>query len=255
MTTTGRAYERLVAANPIPDADRYAAAAVPDVDAALRELARGEDLNGSHPRILDHRPRPRWAVAVAALLIVLAAGGTFLLTTAGERDVAGGSPLEVVNSFFTKWNERDIEGTMALVHPDASINVLQSAPDLRGLIEWTMEFEGAMETSCSDDLQPDRITCEWAFVSPATEALGISDPREGTFAVTDGVIVDISTPNYMVLEMQLSSFARDRDPTGYGDACGFDRASPRSIYGFPFNQRCGRFLAGIEAEFVASRTD
>lgn len=257
MTMTERAYARLIAANPIPDPDRYAAAADLDVDTVFLELEQRTDRDPPSLAGPGPVPRLRWGVALAALLVVLSAGGALLLATFGESDdVSGNAPLEVVGAFFSHWNAGDLEGTMRVVHPDAVINSgFQDTSDLRGLIEWAIEFHGSMEVSCATGPSERRVTCDWAFVTPATEALGITDPQRGRFEVTNGLITEVSTPNYVELELQLGSFARERDPSGYGEACASDGVAPMSAAGFPFNHACGRFLADLEPEFVASRTD
>ena len=142
---------------------------------------------------------------------------------------------------------------MALVDPDISIAGFFSGADLRGLIEFSAPFDGSMETTCSPaPLGEDRVSCDWEWSTAGTRALGIPTSSGRSFTVTDGIITLIVPPNYTAFEGPLSAFAESDDPAGYAGACSPDGVSPVSSFGYPHNQRCGSFLAGLEAAFVAS---
>ena len=49
----------------------------------------------------------------------------------------------------------------------------------------------------------------------------------------------------------MRDFAVAEDPAGFAEECSPD-GSPVNTVGTPHNQRCGSFLAGLEAAFVAS---
>jgi len=258
MSTLERAYERLVAANPIPDVEHYIASAA-ELDATLRDpqsliedaAADPGGTTGRHPV----GPR-RWQIAVATFVAVLAVGGVFAATPLfDDADIVNTSPespLEVVNAFFERWNAGNVEAVMTLIDPATQINGgLQEAADLRSLIEYSIPFDGRMETVCSPGPSPGRVMCDWAWLTEGTEALGLDSAEGRGFTVVDNRITALTTPNFGTFDRQLSRFAQERDPGGYTDSCSPDGISPIGGDGFPFNTRCGRFLADLESAFVA----
>ncbi len=246
MNATDRAYERLVAANPMPDPERYLDVAGHDEWQHVSSLDEAIVIRPIEAR--------RWLVVAAMFAAVILAGGAALIGLRGTGDVATSAPIDVVAEFFERWNRGDVAGALALVDPEASIPGAAGVSDFRGLMEWSLPFDGVMDTECSPAGTPGSVNCEWVWRIAATDALGL-DASSGRFVVEDGRIVRIETPSYGLVELRLGSFASQEDPAGFADACAPDQSSPMSTAGFPFTERCGRFLAEHEAAFVASLTE
>lgn len=260
MKAAERAYDRLVAVNPIPDPEQYIESTV-DVDAALRSLeASMEDAKPRERETKEQVPLwKRWQVAVAAFVAVLAVGGALVATTLLDDDqrfeVAPATPIGVVEAFFERWNAGEVDAVMAIVDPQALINGgRQTSSDLRALVEYSLPFNGTMEGNCGAGLVPGEVTCDWLWVTPGTQALGLDSASRRTFTVADNLITAFTTPNYSVFDTQLGRFAQEQDPAGFSDACSPDGTSPIGGNGFPFNTGCGNFLADLESDFVTSLT-
>lgn len=258
MSTTERAYRRLVAANPMPDPERYMAT-VFDLDTAphdFEEVMMSTKTDGTRSiEVIDHEPLGgRWRIAIASFVAVLAVGGGILVATLVSEgsDSAGDTPIGVVETFFERWNDGDVDGAMALVSPEVTAFGLPATSNLKGLIEYTSQFDGTMVTDCRTAASPGRVTCDWAFASAGVEALGLPANTDRAFTVVDGLITTLVPAQYNAFEVQLSEFAQVEDPVGYAETCSPDGVSPVGLAGHPFNEQCGRFLAGLEAAFVAS---
>ena len=257
MSRTESAYKRLVAANPIPDPERYMAT-VFDMDAApddFKEVIVSTKTDEGHQiEGTDSGPlRGRWRVAVATFIAVLAVAGGILVATlvSDGSDAAGDTPIGVVEAFFERWNAGDVDGAMALVSPDATAFGLPAVVPLRGLVEFTSPFDGRMEVDCSTVAALGQVACDWAWATAATKALGLTGATDRTFTVEEGLIIHMLPPNYNALDAPMRDFAVAEDPAGFAEECSPD-GSPVNTVGTPHNQRCGSFLAGLEAAFVAS---
>lgn len=253
-----RAYDRLVAVNPVPDPEQYVTATL-DVDAALMSLeALVEDAGPRERDAAERIPQwMRWRVAAVTFVAVLAVGGALAAITLLDDDqrfeMAPETPIGVVEAFFERWNAGEVDAVMEIVDPDALINGgRQTSSDLRALVEYSLPFNGTMEGNCGAGLEPGEVTCDWLWVTPGTEALGLDSPSRRTFTVADNLITAFTTPNYAVFDNQLGRFAQERDPAGFSEACSLDGTSPIGGNGFPFNTRCGEYLADLESDFVTS---
>jgi hypothetical protein len=166
--------------------------------------------------------------------------------------MTGSEPTGVVNAFFDRWNRGDVDAALGLVASDVAVNAgLQDRLDLRGLMLFAAQFDGAMEAECSTLSEQGAVSCAWVWRSAAADSLGVPGLDAARFVVREGMITELSTPNYGIVEQALSNFAREVDPAGFATACTPDGESPRSVYGFPFNSQCGGFLAELEAGFIA----
>ena len=253
--TADRAYARLVAANPVEDPARYLAEVV-DLEQSLRRFEEDVMANNgvaSKPVVASSWGR-RPLVAIAAFVAVLVLGIPIWLAFDGsEPDVVGGDPMEVVDAFFDRWNRGDVDAALALVDPEVAVNGgLQDWFDLRGLMVFAAQFDAEMESECRLLAEEGALSCDWAWRSASAEAVGVAGSQGSGFTVTDGGITALRTPNYGAVELALSSFAREADAAGFSTSCAPDGQSPRGASGLPFNERCGRFLASLEAAFVAS---
>ncbi len=71
--------------------------------------------------------------------------------------------------------------------------------------------------------------------------------------VAAGLITQMTTPVFAVLEDPLGDFAQSEDPDGYAEACSPDGVSPVEPFdGLPYNQRYGAFFAEMEGRLVAT---
>lgn len=210
------------------------------------------DTRTQPPTTTERTPqqRRRWTVAAIAALAVLVVGGALLLArAAGDTEVAGDPAIEVVESFFDEWNVGNAEAAMALVDPEVTVPL--GPIQLGGLIEWSSQFDGRMEAACVPGSAPGTAICDWAWVTAGTEALGLEGATGLDFTVVDGIITRMGLPNYGAIEGPLTRFARTEDPDGYAEACSSAGSSPTSIAGYALSERCGSFVAGYEAAFVA----
>lgn len=257
MSRTESAYKRLVAANPIPDPERYMAT-VFDMDAApddFKEVIVSTKTDKKQEIKVDpgQQRRRRWRVAMAAFVAVLAIGGGILVATLVSEgsDSAGDTPIGVVEAFFERWNAGDVDGAMALVSPEVSAFGQPGLVPLTALVEFTAPFDGRMEVDCRTSASPGRVTCDWAWDTATTQALGLTGATGRTFDVEEGLITRVTPPNYFALDAPMRDFAVAEDPAGFAKECSPD-GSPVNTVGTPHNRRCGTFLAGLEAAFVAS---
>lgn len=246
MTDVDLAFERFVAANPIMDPDEFVAHL--DLPAETPPLTESQASKRRGPRI-----RRTW-VAAASFAVVLAAAVVLISVRPGGQVATGDSAIEVVEAFFGRWNANESTAAMALVDLEVSVNLgAQSWSDLRSLMQWSMEFDGSMEVDCVPDADEHTlVTCDWAFRTALTDALGLEPAQARPFRVADGRIVSIATPNYGALERTLADHAREADPVGFAAECASEPGTASSVYGFPFTTRCGRYFATLEAAAIAA---
>ncbi len=246
--TQRRGYDRLVAMNPIPDAEGYAAeqfgaAPVGDLEAVL----------GRHDEVrATRRTGTRPAVAVAVFLALVVVGvGALVVATRNDRAPVGNDPVEVVTAFFDRWNERDVESALELLDPEVTINVgFNSLPELRGLMEYAAAWDAEMVVDCRAAERPGSVECDWAWSAASAAALGLEGPNPRRFRVSEGRITSLVTPSYGGHESAVSAYARSVDPGGFTAACDPEGAVSVSAYGFAFDADCGRFLANLEEAFI-----
>lgn len=243
-----RGYDRLVATNPIPDPLRYAeqefgAAPVGDLEAIVGSRA---DVRASR----WSSPRPVPAV-VAFVAVVVIGVGALLASTRTDRTPVGTDPVDVVKTFFDRWNEGDVEGAIELLDPEVTINVgFNSLPELRGLMDYAAGWGAAMEVSCRPTERAGSVSCDWEWTAPSVAAIGSDGPSTRRFQVSGGLITALVTPNYGAHENALSTYARRVDPDGFAAECGPEGAASVSAYGYAFDADCGRFLASLEDSFI-----
>lgn len=194
--------------------------------------------------------RRRWLVAAATLLVVVVTVGTVIITSGSGSDQAATTPLGVVEQFFDHWNDADTEAAMALVDPDFAVGPFGS-DTVRGLIDWTSRFDGTQATTCVQTSDT-RVSCGWGWQTAATEALDLKPWVDRSFVIADGLITQMSTPNYADLEQRLTTFIEAQDPGGYAAACTPDGTSTIAAAGYARTVQCGEFMAGLEDAFVAS---
>lgn len=247
--TAQRSYDRLAAANPIPDPVRYAEEELAHIRVGdVEALFAAEDATRvASPR--SRRPVP----AIAAFVIVLAAGvGALLFSGGTDRAPVGEDPVAVVMGFFDRWNAGDVDGALELVDPEATINVgFNSRVELQGLMEYTAGWGAPMEVACRPTELAGSVTCDWEWKAASVAALGLDGPSTRRFQVSGGLITSLATPSYGAHEDAISGYAKRVDPEGYAAACDPAGAVSVSAYGFAFDVECGRFLASLEREFIA----
>ena len=192
--------------------------------------------------------RRRWSIAAVAFLAVLTVAGALIVATLADGgEVADTTPpVEVVDAFFVAWNAGDTAAAAALLHPEVTVPL--GARNLTGWIAFTSQFDGAMETDCMT-AGPATVTCEWMWITAGTETMATNAVTEHTITVTEGVITRMTLPNYGAFEAPLARFAQAED--GYTEACGPDGVAVTSLAGYALTERCGSFLAGYEAAYVA----
>lgn len=246
--TGERGFDRLVATNPIPDADRYAeqefgGTRVVDFDAIL---------SGHGDRPVARRAPSRPLLAVAAFVAVIAVGvAALVVSTRSDRAPVGNDPVEVVTAFFDRWNDRDVDGAMELLDPEVTINVgFNSLAELRGLMEYAAAWGADMDVTCRATERPGAVSCDWEWTAPSVAAVGLDGANTRRFQVSDGLITSLVTPNYGGHERAVSTYAREVDPDGFAGACDPDGAESVSSYDFAFDAECGRFLASLEGAFI-----
>lgn len=249
--TVERGYDRLVATNPIPDADRYAEqefgrAPVVDLDAIVSSHG-----DWPAPRRAPSRP----VLAIVAFVAVIAVGVVALfVSTRSDRAPVGNDPVEVVTAFFDRWNDGDVGAALELLDPEATINVgFNSLAELRGLMEYAAAWGADMDVTCRAIERAGSVSCEWEWTAPSVAAVRLDGANTRRFQVSDGLITSLVTPSYGGHESAVSTYARDVDPAGFAAACDPEGADSVSSYGFAFDAECGRFLASLEGAFIEQR--
>jgi hypothetical protein len=246
--SVSQGYDRLAAANPIPDPDRYV---VEEFDVApIRDVEEIFEAGRSIAPAPSARSRP--VVAVAAFLTALLVGVVALVVVGnGDRAPVGDDPVAVVTAYFDRWNEGDVDGALELLDPDATINVgFNSRAELRGLMEYATAWGYPMDATCRATERAGSVSCEWEWTAESVAALGLDGPNQRRFQVTDGLITSLVTPSYGAHEGAVSGYAKSADPDGFATACDPGGAISVSAYDFAFDAECGRFLADLEAGFI-----
>lgn len=247
--TAPRAYERLAAANPIPDAIRYVEDELGSVPIADLDVL----LDSPEPVRPSQRARSRPAIAAVAFVAIMLVGVmAILLASRDSRPPVGDDPVEVVTTFFERWNDGDVGGALELVDPEATINVgFNSVAELRGLMEYAAQWDAEMEVVCASGDRAGQVVCDWAWTAASAAALRLDGANSRRFQVSMGRITSLVTPSYGAHESALSTFAREVDPDGFATSCDPEGAASVSGYGFAFDAECGRFLAALEQDFIA----
>lgn len=195
----------------------------------------------------------QWRTAAVALLaaLVLGGGALYVLTKSNPDDV-GSEPIDVVETFFERWNDDDVAGAVALLDPEVSIAGAFGIDDIRSLIEFLAPFDGSMDAACTPGPEPERVTCSMAWNTVGTRALGLSGSPNVRFTVEEGLVTSFGSPNYDIWEIRLVEFAQQSDPVGYEAACTSYAGAPTSQFSNERTRRCGNFLAGLEQAFADS---
>jgi hypothetical protein len=244
MSDADRAFDRLVATNPVPPSAGHSTAGGPI-----------PEWTGPSTPTLPTTGRSWRPVAVVTAIVLAATVAVLTVDGDDGRPVAGTDPVGTVEAFFEHWNRGDVEAAMSLVHPDAVVNRTATTDDLRDFMAWVVELDGFMAVDCVAGSGPGRVSCDWSFVSAAVDALGLPGASGVAIAVGGRGIESLTTPDYSEFERQIAAFARDRDPPGFAAECGVSDGAASSSAGFTYTPECGTFFAELEAAFVDSLSD
>lgn len=163
MTSDDRALRLLAEANPVPDLRRTEPGSLKLMDLARER--RGTDMQteertlrgAPEPSRVPSRLRPRWVMAIAAAVMVIAAGaGGWLMRGAGGGETAADADVEerisaLIDDWFEALVNEDSQAASSLLTEDARLVSIVSDPggvprdELLALVEFG--GEGAVRTS------------------------------------------------------------------------------------------------------------
>lgn len=215
--------------------------------------------------------RSRWVLAAATAAGVIAAIVLTIVFATGLRsqpDVISpstslpapgesSSPTELVNAFFAKWNERDVEGALAYLHPDARTgpktevgsrqwwdNYLSYSVAAYGG-DWRWELRGCREPSDTTVRCRLIIAGEPLYDAAAIPAVDKQwDTRDG-YILGAPLLLDVS-----LTDAAADRYAKQFDPVGHAAVCdieGRDLIEELIVYDRP----CGEFMAPHRLAYAA----
>lgn len=217
----------------------------------------------------DERRRWRPAIAAAAALIAaIALAIVFANSLASNEDVItppttlpapgeSDSPIEIVNAFFSKWNERDVDGALAYLHPDTlsgRAGEVGSGRWWHNMLNYSVAAYGGdwkwVLRDCSD-LSETTAQCRLGIAGePLYDALLIPAVRK-QWDIRDGLLVQAPILLDVTLaDAAANQYARERDPEGHAAACSIEG---RELLGelIVYDATCGAFMAPHRLAYAA----
>jgi len=279
-------FDRIKAANPVPDPDRYCESVTGDGRQLLGSIRdRRDHMTADEitrletPQAPPSRSGPRgWKVAVTAAAAVVALVIAGVLLSSDEEPVsqyadaaAGGEPAAIFGLFVDSYRTGDMEG--ALPYVDADI----SSPFLGDAITWMpglIEFQGALygrnepgPSVCEGPDESGWVSC--TFTEAADGILAAAGFPETTWRgkLADGRIVTFVLPGRAegdvilshtadAVERPLGEYAAEVDPEGMAAQCDIARSLETgelvTFQPVVYNQQCGAFIAGFLDDYLAT---
>lgn len=154
------------------------------------------------------------------------------------------SASDVVRAFYERYNERDLDGALALVAPDGSLRGF-ARTELRDLLDFLAVYPSRFVVGdCRESGPAGTASCFVELVGdPLVDALepGGADLQ---FRVEDGVLTVVNFKDYRVLDLRFRLYVEQVDRDGLERACTLDSTV--------FNRACGEFLSGFVDGFLAT---
>lgn len=217
----------------------------------------------------DERRRWRPAIAAAAALIAaIALAIVFANSLADNEDVIApsttlpapgesDSPVEVVNAFISKWNERDVEGALAYLHPETlsgRAGDVGSGRWWQNMLNYSVAAYGGdwkwVLRDCSD-LSETTAQCRLGIAGePLYDALLIPAVRK-QWDIRDGLLIQAPILfDVSLADAAADRYARDQDPEGHAAACSIEG---RELLGelIVYDATCGAFMAPHRLAYAA----
>lgn len=256
-------------ANPAPDPDTSLDSG--DRTALFAEIEQRTGLakGPTVERIRKPKRSPRWAPALAAAGAIVAAITFALVVLTNDNPDAtnptttlpapgeSSSPTEIVNALYTRWNERDIEGALAYLHPDAR----QARGRDVGSVAWWRNYLNYSVAAYGGDWAWILRDCTEVREQSVQCRLGVAnepllDARAAPsvlkqFDIQDGLIIRLPLPaDATAADIAVDRYAKTQDPEGHLAACGIDG---RDLLGefVVYDQACGQFIAPYRLALAA----
>ncbi|MBT8164397.1 MAG: hypothetical protein KJP22_06070 [Acidimicrobiia bacterium] len=196
------------------------------------------------------------AAAVAALVLGTAAWIGLNGSSEKTTEATGGEAVTIIETFFQKWNEGDINGAMRLVGDQDFI-------EGNLFLEPTMGYVAAVEpegwfwsvTDCTEQV-PGTYSCLVELIGdPLLDAMGVA-ARQTQFKVEEGKLTQVpaSVGVAGLVDRRLATYAQEQDPAGYEAVCVGSNGRAREENGVVYNQACGAFLSQYVAPLAAELT-
>lgn len=246
----------------------------PDPEALLDSMGRQELFQDIRERsgltegpVVHQLPlrsgRPRWAPALAtaaALIAAVVLAMVFAASLNNDPDVIGpsttlpapgdaDSPIGLVNAFYAKWNEGDVQGALAYLHPEATdggTTDVGTVPWWSNYLSYSVAAYGGdwqfLLRDCQEPVEG-TVRCQLAVAGePLYDALAIPAANK-QWNIEDGLIEKASILFDMTLaDSAVDRYAREQDPVGHAAMCGLEGRELRGEL-IVYDRPCGEFIA------------
>ena len=252
-------------ANPIPDTAAFDDLMRP----TLTLIEQGEEamsdtkqqpISIERPIVKQERNRGLlYGAAAAILALVVGTVGWIALAGSGDdpADVAAGDSIAIIETFFQKWSEGEVNQAFALVGD-------QDWTEGNVFLGPTMEYVVAVEpdgwfwsvTGCAEQV-PGTYNCRVELVGdPLLDALGGSF-GQSQFKVENGKLTQV--PRVLGIgaaqaDQALATYAQTQDPSGYEAACVGANGRAWEENGVVYDKACGTFLSQYVEPLAAELT-
>ena len=250
-------------ANPVSDEANLDELTLPSlqlIEQREREMSDTEIGRVDTDRPLVKQAMPRGIIlGVAAAMVALVLGTIGWLAAAGsgektlEEAAADGDATAVVELFYQRWSQGDVEGAHELVVPSGleSDRIFE-----RALMEFVVALEpDGWSWSVADcgEVVPDVVQCTVRLVGdPVADVLGLQNRvqfrLDGSRLAT---FPDVGSVELRATDAALARYAEERDRTGYAAACASNASSGRDEVPV-YTADCGAFLSDYLQEFAAT---
>jgi len=249
-------------ANPVSDD-----AAVDDLmRPTLSLIEQGEDamsdtkqqpINIDRPIVRQERTRGLlYGAAAAILALVVGTVGWIALAGSGEKTLEeaaeGGDPVALIEVFYQRWSEGDVDGALEFVKTDSI-----STRFLRGEMEYTAALEpdgwSWSVTECAEQVA-DVYRCRLDLIGdPIIDTMNLVGgfPQ---YRINGNRLTEVNFAFYPEADLRLAVYAEAQDPTGYEAACIGANGLALEGNGVVYNGECGAFLAPYVEPLAAELT-
>ncbi len=212
-------------------------------------------INTDRPLVKQERTRGLlYGAAAAVIVLVLGTAAWIALAGSGatlEAAAEGGDPVAVIEVFYQKWSEGDVDGAMEFVSTNQRTFFLRS----------TMEYVVALEpagwswsvSDCAEQI-PGTYRCRLELVGdPVIDAMGL-EAGLPQLRVSGNRLIEVADPAYAQADQKLAVYAETQDPEGYEAVCTEGNGLALDGQGVVYDQACGAFLAPYVPRLAAELT-
>ena len=231
-----------------------------------REEAMSEDemraIDTDRPIVKQERSRGLlYGAAAAMIALALGTGAWLALAGSAEKtvaeDAADGEPVAVIEAFYKKWSEGDVNGALELVST-------KDGTEDNLFLQQTMEYVTAIEPegwfwSVSDCVEqvPGTYNCRVELVGdPLLATMGVVAGRL-QLRVEDGKLTQapqVFGVDAAQADRRLATYSQKQDPAGYEAVCVGANGRAYEANGVVYDNACGVFLAQYLESLAAELT-